>query len=87
MIDFSDLIDTANRSDFLGTIIEQKERLRRLYFLIKEMPKPPPVPKFSLWHTYQELYEFEKGERELLLELPNRGGGLKFHGISVNYNK
>jgi hypothetical protein len=44
-IDFSDVVDNIFWSDLGGTIEERKDRINRLFHLIREMPKPPQVPR------------------------------------------
>jgi len=51
-IDFSDVEDKLFRSELLGTTLQQKDRLTRLFWLVKEMPKPPPVPKYGPHFTF-----------------------------------
>jgi hypothetical protein len=46
-IEFEGLMEKIYRSDKLGSVDEQQERISRLLFLLKDMPKPPPQPKTS----------------------------------------
>jgi len=42
-IDFTEIANTLDRSPKLGTVIEQQDRIARVFFLIKEVPTPPRV--------------------------------------------
>jgi hypothetical protein len=63
-----DMID-FNRSDLLGTLEQQQDRMVRLFWLAREMPKVPLPPTSLPQYTFHDIFEFEAGLRDLHIEL------------------
>ena len=67
-IDFTEIANMEDRSDLLGSLDEQQDRIQRLFFLIKEIPNPPKV-RGAPHYNYKELENFEAGKQELRLNV------------------
>ena len=59
-IDFTEIANMEDRSDLLGSLDEQQDRIQRLFFLIKEVPMPPKL-RGQAHYNFKELENFEKG--------------------------
>jgi len=65
LIDYHDVVDHNYRGDLLGSLEQQKCRMNRLVFILKEMPKMPCPEPSRPFPTFHEIFEFEAGMRDL----------------------
>ena len=70
-IQFDDILsaDRLAQDSVLGSVEAQKQRLIRLIWLLRELPKVPKPPNCFPAFTFTELFHFESGELELKFNL------------------